>query len=150
MTRRSPLVIALIVISLLVVLFASGVWRQYSMDDAARTLTLRVVEDTLSSGTAQTLIEYAHPDLLTAIPAESLNAYVASIPRALGDLEALTTLSGGADIPLLPFGSTPSVAQFTVGLMFAEAPGEARITLTRLNEQWRVTSYDIASPLLAN
>lgn len=150
MTRRSPLVIALIVISLLLFLFATGVWRQYSMNSAARSVTLRVVEDTLSSSSAQTLIEYAHPDLLASVPNESLNSYIASLPRTLGNLQALTTLTGGAEVALLPTSDSENVAQFRVGLEFEAGNAEAQVDLAQVDGQWRVTAYTVYSPLLSH
>ena len=150
MTRRSPLVIALIAVSLLLVLLATGVWRQYTMTSAARSVTLRVVEDTLSTSSARSLIANAHPDLTASIPAEALDSYIAGLPRILGDLQALTTLSGGADVALLPFGSRASSAQFTVGLEFARGVAEVQIELLESDGQWRITSYNVFSPLLSN
>ncbi len=149
MSRRHPLFVLATLASALLLILAITVWRQYALDRAAQDLTLEVLESTLSTGTSQALVSNAHADLLAAMGPESLASYLASIPRVMGNLEALTSISGGAEVPW-PLTGEQATAEYAVGLVFARSAATAQVALIRVEGLWQISHFVIDAPLLAN
>ena len=137
-------------LAIIVAILAWGIFRKTSMYEASRQLAISTTEEIFSSTSGNLLVQLAHPVLLAQLPAESLNAFVASVPRIMGSLESISSISGTSDVSLIPVSFSPPTASYEIQLTFGENRVTALMELVYEQGNWRFTACRVDSPMLLN
>jgi hypothetical protein len=152
MTARSaaPTLIILITVLLATAIgLGSSLWQQNRLASSASDFSLQLLQEVLGNGQASSLVERAHPQFLSDMPAGSLHSYVANIRNRLGPLERLSSIRGGIDRSLLSFAASGSTAAYSVEMQFAnDEAAEAWIELAHNGQDWQVSAFRVESQLL--
>ncbi|MBT71410.1 MAG: hypothetical protein CMQ15_05120 [Gammaproteobacteria bacterium] len=137
-------------LAIIVAILAWGIFRKTSMYEASRQLAISTTEEIFSSTSGNLLVQLAHPVLLAQLPAESLNAFVASVPRIMGSLESISSISGTSDVSLIPVSFSPPTASYEIQLTFGENRVTALMELVYEQGNWPFTACRVDSPMLLN
>jgi hypothetical protein len=152
MSRHSiPLVRSLICFLVLTVgLLGWGIYRKNSLDDSSTQLAISTTREIFADGNAERLVAHAHQSLLAQLSAESLHAYLISVRRTLGSLQAIEAIAGSSVVSLNPLSRTVPTADFEISLIFDGKPAQAIVAMTYQQGAWQFTAYNIDSSLLYN
>jgi hypothetical protein len=152
MTARSaaPTLIILITVLLATAIgLGSSLWQQNRLASSASDFSLQLLQQVLGEGQAASLVEQAHPQFLSDMPADSLHSYVSNARSRLGPLERLSSIRGGIDRSLLSFTASGSTAAHSVKMEFAnDQDAEAWIELSHNGQYWQVSAFRVESQLL--
>ncbi|HAJ76729.1 MAG: hypothetical protein QGG54_12875 [Gammaproteobacteria bacterium] len=135
---------------IIVAILAWGIFRKMTMDEASRQLAISTTEEIFSSASGNLLVQRVHPTLLAQRPPESLNGLVDSVPRIMGPLESISSISGASDVSLMPVSFGPPTASYEIQLTFGEIRATALMELVYEQGNWWFTAYRVDSPLLLN
>ena len=150
-TRRLPLIPGLVTLLVLVIaVLAWGILRKARMDEDSLQMAVSTTEEVFSTVSGQRLAQLAHPTLLEQRPADSLNAYVVSIPRIMGTLDAIQSISGATDVSLFPFSLRPPQANYAIELVFNGNPATAIVAMIYAEEGWQFTAFRVDAEMLFN
>ena len=152
MSKYPRKIAALVCLVLLVVIvvFASAIFRTNRLGASAQEMAIQVVEGAFSEDYPTLLIENSHPDFQAELPVELLIRYVNGINRQTGPLESLESIRGNADIPLLSFGQSEYLASYELELNFRDTPADVQIELQFTEGRWLVTRLEAFAERLAN
>jgi len=149
--HRIPGVAGLVCFLLLAVVFLGwGIYRKDRLDDSSLRLAVNTTESIFTDGNAAQLVAHAHLSLLEQMPAESLEAYLNSIRRTLGPLDAIQTISGSSAVSLNPLSRAVPAVEYEIELVFSGRPAKAIMTMLYQQGAWQFTDYNIESALLYN
>lgn len=138
-----------ILLLVLAAALALSLWQQQSLERRGSEFALQVVEEVLSTASAEPLIEQAHPRLLGSQSATSLQRYIESIPARLGPLQVISAIRGSMDRPPLSLSGDGSSASYSIDLAFANEPAARAIVELQYNgSNWQVTAFRVESGLL--
>ena len=148
---RIPLIAGLTCLLLLAVAFFGwGIYRKGRLDDSSRRLAVNTTESIFTDGNATQLVAHAHQSLLEQMPAAALEAYLDSVRRTLGTLDAIQTISGTSAVSLNPLSRAAPSADYEIELVFTGKPAKAKVTMIYQQGVWQFTDYNIESALLYN
>ena len=141
---------ALILSLLFVVLgaFGWGVLRKIQLDNSSSELAVALLRDTLSSGSATALINYAHPEWLQLMPTDSISSYLENSVRRLGSLQSMSTITGESDTPLIPLPGSPIPATYAIELEMGSTPVSAELDMRYEDGQWWLLNLVLNTPRL--
>jgi len=149
--NRLPLISSLVLFLVLsTLILGAGIYRKSQLDSSSRQMAITTTESVFASGTADQLVANAHQSLLAEMSPASLNAYLNSIQRILGPLDAIEAISGTTDVPLIPFAGPAPTASFEINLVFADNLAIAVVEMIYEQGLWQITGYNIQSDLLFN
>ena len=120
------------------------------MDEDSLQIAVSTTEEVFSTVSGQRLSELAHPSLLEQRPADSLHAYVVSIPRIMGTLDAIQSISGATDISLFPFSRGAPRANYAIELVFNGNPATVIVAMIYAKEGWQFTAFRVDAQMLYN
>ncbi len=139
--NRIPVIPGFIAILFLVLLiFAWGAVRKYQLDNGSQEVAIALLQTSFSSGSANPIVEAAHPDWLTLMPAESIRGYLESSMATLGPLQAMTSITGTSTAGMLPLPGEVVDANYVVNMEMGTTAFDTTIDLRFENGSWLVTN----------
>ena len=136
---------SIVVISIVTVM---ALMRKSQLDASSQVLAISVTESVFIDEDFDVLVANSHDSLIEQYTAENLIRTMSSIIKRLGPLELMSSISGSAEIPLLPFVSEPPRASYSIALSFNGNSADAIIEMVYANNEWLMTVYRIDSQLL--
>ncbi len=147
--QRLPLIAGLILIlALAVAALGWGLVRKPQLDSSSNELAVTLTTAILHSGSTDQLLAIAHRTLIQNNPIETIQAQLTMMSFRLGSWNSVDTISGAANLPLLPFLGGATTASYEIGLSYAVAPAKAVIEMVYEQGNWYATSFNITSERL--
>lgn len=141
-----PLLIGLLFVTLAI--FTWGAFRKIQLDDTSSETAIQLLETSLSSRTADSLIAAAHPDWLATMPAESIRSYLEYAINRLGNLEAMNSITGESTAGMLPVPGESLEASYVINLQMGDTTFDANLDLRQENGEWLISNLMLNAPML--
>lgn len=116
--------------------FAWGVYRKISLDKDSSELAIGLLRSSLSAGSAEHLIPFAHPDWLQLMPGDSINGYIENSVKTLGPLQAMTSITGESSASMVSLPGSNVAANYTIEMQMGTSPITADIEMLYEDKQW--------------
>ena len=148
-SKRFNLLAAAIGLAFLILgAFAWGTLRKIQLDNGSSDLAIQLLQTSLTAGSAETLIDHAHPELLAFMPAQSFNAYIGAAVRNLGSLQEMSSISGASSAGMLALPNQTINASYVIELQLGETPVSAVMDLRYEDSQWWLLNLLLDTPQL--
>lgn len=144
--RKLPVIIGLLFLVLAV--FSWGALRKYQLDESSREITVQLLEQALSTSSADELVNQAHAQWLQSMPAESIRSYLNFAFDRLGPLQAMTSITGESTAGMLPDPGETVDASYTVNVVMGDVAFDTQVDLRHENGQWLITNLVLNAPAL--
>jgi len=145
---RSFAVPALSLLLLILGAFGWGVFRKIQLDDTSSQFAIDVLQTTLETNSAESLISNAHDEWLSQMSAEEIDNYLATSLSGLGSLRALVSITGESSTPMVSIPGSSIDAHYIIDLQMEAAEAEAILDLRYENGSWRITAFGFESEVL--
>ncbi|MDD9889135.1 MAG: hypothetical protein OXU66_08710 [Gammaproteobacteria bacterium] len=152
MSRKFSSYIPTLIVSLILVsgLVAGGILRKANLDNSSQELAIAVTEAIFVDGNTDPLLAHAHASLVAQYSEENLRKTLLSISEILGPLQLIESITGGANVSLIPFLGGAPTANYAIRTNFNEDIAPLIIEMLQEEGSWRFTAYRVDSPMLLN
>lgn len=151
MINKPPALVAGLILILIMATAALGwsVIRKAQLDSSSSDLAVALTEAILRSESMDLLMAHAHPRFTQNTPIETFQSFIRLTSSRLGPWTSFDTISGTANIPLLPFLGSAPTASYEIGVSYELALASALIEMVYAQGRWQITSFNLLSESLA-
>lgn len=128
--------------------FAWSAYRKIQLDGSSSELIIELMQSTLTSGSAESLISMAHPEWLALMPAQSITGYIESSHRSLGPLQSMSAITGESDVGIVSLPGSVVNANYAIDLQMGTNPVTVNAAMRFENGKWWLLDLVLDSALL--
>jgi len=140
---NSLLTLALVVLSVTVVTLGWGLLRKSQLEGSSQELAINITLSIFGNLDVNPLLDSAHASLMEQFTPESLEREMLNYAEMLGRLELIESISGSAEVALLPIADDNPVANYELITSFTGNATSIFIDMVYENESWAVTGYHV-------